>query len=112
MQSRELGDDELRGVIVQATGAEAGSGTVKAILGSFKALKAFASFDESDAEDVETESADSDEHADEPDEEERSDRRSDLRFGLSYTINLNLPATSDIAVFDAIFKSLRANLLR
>ena len=30
---------------------------------------------------------------------------------LGYTINLNLPATSDIAVFDAIFKSLREHLL-
>ncbi|MFZ0321958.1 MAG: DUF5343 domain-containing protein [Candidatus Sulfotelmatobacter sp.] len=34
------------------------------------------------------------------------------RFGLSYTINLNLPATTDIEVFNAIFKSLRENLLR
>ena len=30
----------------------------------------------------------------------------------SYTINLNLPATSDISVFNAIFKSLKENLLR
>jgi len=34
------------------------------------------------------------------------------KLGLSYTINLNLPATSDIAVFNAIFKSLREHLLR
>ena len=34
------------------------------------------------------------------------------RLGLSYTINLNLPATTDIEVFNAIFKSLRENLLR
>lgn len=33
-------------------------------------------------------------------------------MNLGYTINLNLPATSDIAVFNAIFKSLRENLLR
>jgi hypothetical protein len=33
-------------------------------------------------------------------------------FGLSYTINLNLPATTEIEVFNAIFKSLRDNLLR
>jgi hypothetical protein len=31
---------------------------------------------------------------------------------LGYNINLNLPATSDIAVFNAIFKSLRENLLK
>jgi hypothetical protein len=33
-------------------------------------------------------------------------------FRLSYTINLNLPATTEIEVFNAIFKSLRENLLR
>ncbi len=32
-------------------------------------------------------------------------------LNLSYTINLNLPETSDIAVFNAIFKSLKENLL-
>jgi len=35
-----------------------------------------------------------------------------LGLNLSYTINLNLPASSDIAVFNAIFKSLKDNLLR
>jgi hypothetical protein len=34
------------------------------------------------------------------------------KIGLSYTINLNLPATTEIEVFNAIFKSLRENLLR
>lgn len=33
------------------------------------------------------------------------------KFGISYTINLNLPATTDIEVFNAIFKSLKENLL-
>lgn len=32
-------------------------------------------------------------------------------FGISYTINLNLPATTDIEVFNAIFKSLKENIL-
>lgn len=31
---------------------------------------------------------------------------------LGYTINLHLPPTSDIAVFNAIFKSLREHLLQ
>jgi hypothetical protein len=33
-------------------------------------------------------------------------------LSLGYTINLHLPSTSDIAVFNAIFKSLREHLLR
>jgi hypothetical protein len=39
----------------------------------------------------------------------RSELRSSL--GLSYTINLNLPATTEIDVFNAIFKSLKEHLL-
>ena len=35
-----------------------------------------------------------------------------LGLNLGYTINLNLPATSDIAVFNAIFRSLKENLLK
>jgi hypothetical protein len=38
--------------------------------------------------------------------------RDDLRLNLAYTINLVLPKTDDVAVFNAIFKSLRENLLR
>lgn len=34
------------------------------------------------------------------------------KLGISYTINLNLPATPDIEVFDAIFKSLKEHLLK
>lgn len=34
------------------------------------------------------------------------------KLGISYTINLNLPATTDPKVFDAIFKSLKEHLLK
>jgi hypothetical protein len=33
------------------------------------------------------------------------------KFGISYTINLNLPATTEIEVYNSIFKALRENLL-
>jgi len=36
----------------------------------------------------------------------------EVKFGISYTINLNLPATTEIEVFNAIFKSLKDNLLK
>ena len=35
-----------------------------------------------------------------------------IKLNLGYTINLNLPETSDIEVFNAIFKSLRETLLK
>ena len=101
----EAPDDEIKGAIIQATGAEKDSRTSRAIFGSFKALRSFADFDvqpiiEADSEDTSTPASSS----------EDSSMLSDLRIG--YTINLHLPATSDIAVFNAIFKSLRQNLLR
>lgn len=34
------------------------------------------------------------------------------KLGVSYTINLNLPATQDIEVFNSIFKSLKEHLLK
>jgi hypothetical protein len=33
------------------------------------------------------------------------------RLGISYTINLNLPATTEVEVFNAIFKSLKEHIL-
>lgn len=105
----DASDKELKGVVVQVTGAEPNASTVKGIIGSFKALREFASFDEADNE--------IDEEFEEElpgDETATGAERVVLRkgLGLSYTINLNLPPTSDIAVFDAIFKSLKEHLLK
>jgi hypothetical protein len=108
-------DAVLKGVVVQVTGAEPDSSVVRSILGSFKALKAFARFGEA----IEPTG---DESGDGPGDEEgrreppgggvpTSNHSLEGGIKLGYTINLNLPATSEIAVFDAIFKSLREHLL-
>jgi hypothetical protein len=106
--AHDLNDKELMGVIVQATGLAAGSATAKAIKASFKALKNFANFEDKAAEVPAT-------HEESGEGENNQTTRSfvDKSVGLKlgYTINLNLPATSDIAVFNAIFKSLREHLL-
>lgn len=47
-----------------------------------------------------------------PPEPVHVEHESKTKLGISYTINLNLPATTDVAVFDAIFKSLKENLLK
>jgi hypothetical protein len=103
-------DPDLRGAIVQATGAENDSSTVKSVLGSFKALRAFADFS---AEPVAV--TDEDDGAElMGGEAGRGPDRGELpaAIRLGYTVNLHLPATSDVAVFNAIFKSLREHLLR
>jgi hypothetical protein len=85
---------------------------VRAIVKSFRAIQAFADFDPAAGEGA----GDGDDGDDGGDgggngggkRRRRADRRS---INLGYTINLQLPATSDIAVFNAIFKSLREHIL-
>lgn len=99
-------DQKLKELIIQVTGAEKGSKRVGATAASFKALKAFADFSKSST-------AESDPPAllaRETPPAGDSHGLEGLRLG--YTINLNLPATSDIAVFDAIFRSLREHVLQ
>jgi hypothetical protein len=50
-----------------------------------------------------------------PHEEEgsgKTKKESGMKLNLAYSINLHLPASDDIKVFDAIFKSLKENLLK
>lgn len=105
-----LTDDELRGLVIEETGLGEDSPLLTMTLNSLKGVKKFATFEK-------------------PEDEAKPAAISELppsglpalppppaqhaqSFGLNlgYTINLNLPATSDIAVFNAIFKSLRDNL--
>jgi hypothetical protein len=114
--AHDLPEKELKGLIVQATGGEPESSTTRAIVGSFKALKAAASFSADDT-DEEEDSESTEDPEENGDAEGKTSRSRDegvekLKLGLSYTINLNLPATSDVAVFNAIFKSLREHILR
>jgi hypothetical protein len=95
----------LEGLVKEATGLEANAPTLRAIVNTFDALKQFADFDAVGAKSEEP----SEEEMQEHDEGEEAPPAA-LRF--SYTIYLNLPNTSDIAVFNAIFKSLRENLLK
>ncbi|MGH7558892.1 MAG: DUF5343 domain-containing protein [Gemmatimonadota bacterium] len=104
----EAKDDELKGVVVQMTGGEPESSTTKAIIGSFKALRKFAAFDENE----EPEEPEDVEESEEELPEGPDNKITTTKLGLSYAINLNLPATSDVAVFDAIFKSLKEHLLK
>ena len=112
----ESPDNDLRGMIVEATGGEKDSQVTKLTLATFLALKGLADFSEGAAA---------------PDTSKKEPKpaplvvpllvgngappqptEGEVGINLSYTINLNLPATSDIAVFNAIFKSLKEHLLQ
>jgi hypothetical protein len=109
----DASEKDVKGYIVQVTGLEPESPTIRAMHGSFKALRSFADFDATITGE-----------ADDGSEPIRGAEVSDLtvqhgvsrpsplpQLRLGYTINLNLPNTTDVAVFNAIFKSLREHLL-
>jgi hypothetical protein len=109
----DLNDNELLGHINQVTGAEANSPVSKLALSTFKNLKSYANFNASDDE-----SASALMIAEEPSQNRLPPPpaptplgNGGLGFNLAYTINLNLPASADQAVFNAIFRSLKEHLL-
>lgn len=109
----DLGDDALKGLIMQVTGGAKDDSVTKLIFSCFKALKAKASFSPSSAViPIEKPAPEDGRDGDESHRRENKQNVGGIGMNLSYTINLNLPATTDIAVFNAIFQSLRKNLLR
>jgi uncharacterized protein DUF5343 len=106
----KLSDEELRGLIVEETGQAEDAQVVSMTLACIKGLKRFANFDTP----VEPTVIKMDEPPKLPTllpnmPPPPGTQTVGLRLG--YTINLNLPATSDVSVFNAIFKSLKENLL-
>ena len=103
---------------MECTGAEKNAAATKCTLSTFNLLRKHADFE-----------SDTSEWAQEDEQELKpsTDRNINFppahsevpshiagqqkRINLSYTINLNLPATKDIEVFHAIFKSLKQHLL-
>lgn len=104
----KLSDKDTLDLIVSVTGADADSSAARHTASCLKQLKALAKFDtpvkSDDYQEIEVE---------QQDEEIQKTRRDPEgpEINLAYTINLNLPATSDQAVFNAIFRSLREHLL-
>lgn len=106
-----LDDNELLDLVIQITGLKRESKSAKAIVSSFKAVNEFADFD-SDMRPLEQTDESINSEIQEASTPSNASINANTKLGLSYTINLNLPATSDIAVFDAIFKSLKENILK
>lgn len=110
--AQSLKRDELKGLVLEITGLEADSDVVQRVCQTFEALKGQAEFDEA-ANESRAESEEgpvADKGVGESGVKEAEHHN--FRLGLSYTINLVLPKTDDPAVFNAIFRSLRDNLLR
>lgn len=114
----DASDQEILGMIVEYTGGEKTSTVTKSTLGTLNALRKIADFDT----DLDTEIEDSVQPSGrspqpnpllqiEPQPQLPSPQQGSKGINLAYTINLNLPATKDIEVFNAIFKSLKEHIL-
>jgi Family of unknown function (DUF5343) len=107
----QLTDEKLRGLIIEETGWGIDAATVSLTLACIKQIKKFATWGETPIDENAGNSLPT------PSVEPRQDSPptpsgQQIRMQLGYTINLNLPATSEVAVFNAIFKSLKENLLK
>jgi len=102
----ELNRKEFKGLVMEATGEASNSRVVENIVSTFLNAKTLANFDVDDEGDCveELSSEIKNKEKDEP-------YSKSLSLGLNYTINLVLPKTDDPAIYNAIFKSLRENLL-
>lgn len=112
----ELDTEKLKALIVEATGAEPDSTPVAKTLATFTVLNKMANFEAdttaTTAETVEPQNEASITSQIPIQVTAPSTNPSKEGINLSYTINLNLPATKDIEVFNAIFRSLKQHLLQ
>lgn len=121
----DANDQEILGMVVEVTGGEKTSTVTKSTLGTLNALRKIADFDAESNNKAEGRSADyarplaigpvpqTQSSFQMPGQAEgaAASHNGTKGINLAYTINLNLPATKDIEVFNAIFKSLKEHIL-
>lgn len=106
----KLSRQELTTKIRTVTGAASSDPNLRAVVGTFEELAKLANFEES-AEETKTKKRPEESREEASDRPAKKSLAGVTPLGISYTINLNLPATTEIEVFNSIFKSLRDNLL-
>lgn len=103
--------EKLNSLVIEMTGAEKDNRVAQAITATFWTLKELADFDSkiplrpspSSAPEPRPEAAASQSRV--------ADQARAVGFNVAYTINLNLPETTNPEVFNAIFRALKDNLL-
>jgi len=112
----DVTDNEALGLIVECTGGEKDAAATKYTLATFNLLRKLSDFDAVEQSEPESNFSEllpksAPETISLPPPLAHSPPTSSKGLNLSYTINLNLPATKDVEVFNAIFKSLKEHLL-
>lgn len=111
-------DQDILGLIVECTGGEKESGVTKYTLTTLNMLRKIADFDVPEQNEIETiqvvhvsDIQIPNGTTQQPSVSASRTSSDEKKISLSYTINLNLPASKDIEVFNAIFKSLKEHIL-
>ncbi|WP_276371739.1 DUF5343 domain-containing protein [Chryseolinea sp. H1M3-3] len=107
----DLDKKGFKGLVMEATGEAHDSAKVDRIVSTFFNAKTLATFDGSPEVKKEDNKDDSKPNKEETQIHALSHSRGKTSIGLNYTINLVLPKTDDPAIYNAIFKSLKENLL-
>lgn len=122
--ANNLSKEQFKGLVVEITGLESKNRVVQLICQTFEALKKLANFEVRlpmeglEGGDEEGKGGGIDDGADSGTgigtgtQGGGGGKEQGIGLNLSYTINLVLPKTDDPAVFNAIFRSLRENILR
>ncbi|MFA6126604.1 MAG: DUF5343 domain-containing protein [Bacteroidales bacterium] len=105
-----LGKTELRNFLIEVTGADPKSRAITSLVNTIEILRSIAVFDSIEEPKEPSQRAENRKEIKTAPTQFNS-KEKDMGFNISYTINLNLPETSDITVFDAIFKSLKEHIL-
>ncbi len=111
--AHELGKEELVSKLRTLTGAGEDDRNIRDVASTFLELRKLADFSGKEADNSKTIPEPIRKSELEPHLEIKAPlhKSRQASFGISYTINLNLPATTDVEVFNAIFKSLKENIL-
>ena len=104
----EASEDEIKGAISRVTGKDATA--VARYYATFKTLCGLANFD-AIQKSIKTVEEGSSKKAEENPSKETPVIMSQSQAGFHYNIQIHLPATTDISVYNAIFKSLKDNLI-
>jgi hypothetical protein len=103
-----LDKNGLKSFLIEATGADAKNAALISLLNTIETIRQFANFDTTEEVIVKERIKKEEDNPIEPLKQHHHNRSG---LNISYTINLNLPETSDPTVFDAIFRSLKEHIL-
>ncbi len=117
--AHDLSKNDLKDLVYEITGAEKGNTATECVISTFLNLKEYADFEsdaiaqtETDAYEGRTDTIATSEHEDVPGQNPSDQPSNQRTFGLSYTININLPETKDVEVYNAIFEAIERKLLK